>query len=74
MLKRRMSVENSHSMSRLWLEVRDTDNKLLFRFDPIRDLVEIGGNGRRVLIDLSSYRDRAESHLKSKQVHDMIGA
>lgn len=40
----------------MWLDVRDTAGKLLFRFDPQRDLVQVGERGRVVVVDLSQYR------------------
>jgi len=40
-----------------WVEVREPHtDKLLFRFHPIRDLIEIQRRGAKTLIDLSEYR------------------
>jgi hypothetical protein len=39
-----------------WLDVRDTTGRLLFRFDPKRDLVQIAERRRVVVIDLAQYR------------------
>lgn len=39
-----------------WLDVRDAAGKLLFRFDPCRDLVQIAERRRVVVIDLTPYR------------------
>jgi len=43
-----------------WLDVRDAAGKLLFRFDPCRDLVQIAERRRVVVIDLTPYR--AQQH------------
>lgn len=41
----------------MWQEVRDPDhNKLLFRYDPLRNLVEIGSRGVVHVVDLIAYR------------------
>jgi hypothetical protein len=40
----------------MWQDVRDVAGKLLFRFDPQRDLVQVKRNGVVVVIDLSEYR------------------
>lgn len=41
----------------MWQEVRDPDhNKLLFRYDPLRNLVEVGSRGVIHLVDLTVYR------------------
>lgn len=40
----------------MWLDVRDAAGKLLFRFDPQRDLVQVGERGRVIVVDLSQYR------------------
>jgi hypothetical protein len=50
----------------MWLDVRDTAGKLLFRFDPQRDLVQVGERGRVVVVDLSQYR--AQQDAKNKPV------
>jgi len=43
-----------------WLDVRDAAGKLLFRFDPCRDLVEIKLHGGHIVtIGLSDYRIQA---------------
>jgi len=40
-----------------FIDIRDEHtNKLLFRFDPQRDLIEIQVRGVKSLIDLSQYR------------------
>ena len=45
-------------MATTFREVRDpVTDKLLFRFDPIHDLVEIGERHRFTLIDLALYRE-----------------
>ena len=49
-----------HSTNR-WMEVRDTEGRLLFKFDPERDLIEIGSRGRYVVVDLTRYRAFVES-------------
>ena len=41
----------------MWLDVRDAAGKLLFRFDPQRDLVQVGERGRVIVVDLSQYRE-----------------
>jgi len=45
-----------------FIEVREPQGKLLFRFDPLRDLIEIQRRGAKVLIDLRQYRplDKSE--------------
>ena len=41
----------------MWQDVRDpATNKLLFRFDPARDLVQVGSRGVYHLVDLTEYR------------------
>ena len=45
-----------------WLDVRDAAGKLLFRFDPCRDLVQIAERRRVVVIDLSPYRAEQHEH------------
>lgn len=40
----------------MWIDVRDAANKLLFRFDPQRDLVQVGERGRVIVVDLAQYR------------------
>ncbi len=41
----------------MWQEVRDPDhNKLLFRYDPLRNLVEVGSRGVVHVVDLTAYR------------------
>ena len=52
----------------MWLDVRDAAGKLLFRFDPQRDLVQVGERGRVIVVDLSQYREQQEEckHDKSK--------
>jgi hypothetical protein len=40
----------------MWHDVRDAAGKLLFRFDPQRDLVQVKRAGVLVVIDLSQYR------------------
>ena len=45
-----------------WLDVRDAAGKLLFRFDPRRDLVQIAERRRVVVIDLSPYRAEQHEH------------
>lgn len=39
-----------------FVEVRDGDGRLLFLFDPERDLVEVRVKGRTSLVDLRKYR------------------
>jgi hypothetical protein len=50
----------------MWQDVRDAAGKLLFRFDPQRDLVQVGERGRVVVVDLSQYR--AQQDCKNKPV------
>lgn len=40
-------------------DVRGPDGRLLFRFDPDRDLIEIRDRGQMYTIDLSQYRPQA---------------
>lgn len=40
----------------MWHDVRDAAGKLLFRFDPQRDLVQVKQRGIVVTIDLAQYR------------------
>lgn len=41
----------------MWQDVRDPDhNKLLFRYDPLRNLVEIGSRGVIHVVDLAEYK------------------
>ena len=40
----------------MWIDIRDTAGKLLFRFDPGRDLVQIAERRQVVVVDLSQYR------------------
>lgn len=39
-----------------FVEVRDGEGRLLFLFDPARDLVQVRQKGRTSLIDLRMYR------------------
>ena len=46
--------------------------KLLFRFDPERDLIEIGERGKTTLIDLTPYRttsapERLQEHASAAE-------
>ena len=52
----------------VWQDVRDAAGKLLFRFDPQRDLVQVAERGRVVVVDLTVYRIQQEEckHDKSK--------
>ena len=44
-----------------YVEVRGDGNKLLFRFDPSRDLIEIKPpGGRKEVVDLRPYRAQCE--------------
>jgi hypothetical protein len=44
-----------------WQDVREPiTGKLLFRYDPARDLVQIKHGQLRAIVDLSEYRRRAE--------------
>lgn len=40
----------------MYQDVRGPDGRLLFRFDPDRDLVEIRDRGQTYVIDLSQHR------------------
>jgi hypothetical protein len=41
----------------MWQDVRDPDHgKLLFRYDPLRNLVQVGSRGVVHVVDLSEYR------------------
>lgn len=40
-----------------FLEIREPGGKLLFRYDPERDLIEIQRRGRKMLIDLRAIGD-----------------
>lgn len=40
----------------MWIDIRDAAGKLLFRFDPNRDLVQIAERRQVVVIDLAQYR------------------
>jgi hypothetical protein len=40
----------------MWIDIRDAAGKLLFRFDPGRDLVQIAERRQVVVVDLSQYR------------------
>jgi len=45
----------------MYIEVRQPNSgKLLFRFDPIRDLVEIAERGNITVVDLQQYRKPTE--------------
>lgn len=43
----------------MYQDVRGPDGRLLFRFDPDRDLVEIRDRGQTYVIDLSQHRPQA---------------
>lgn len=44
------------------VRIREANNKLVFRFDPSRDVVEVSIHGQRYTVDLENYRrDYAES-------------
>ena len=41
----------------MWQDVRDPDHgKLLFRYDPLRNLVQVGSRGVIHVVDLTEYR------------------
>ncbi len=41
----------------MWQDVRDPDHgKLLFRYDPLHNLVQVGSRGVIHVVDLSEYR------------------
>ena len=41
----------------MWHDVRDPDHgKLLFRYDPLHNLVQVGSRGVIHVVDLSEYR------------------
>jgi hypothetical protein len=44
-------------MTQRWIDVRSPDGKLLFRYDPDRDLVEWAARGRKIVVDLNAYKD-----------------
>jgi hypothetical protein len=45
-----------------WVEVRDEQGHLLFRYDPKRDLIEYMQRGKRIVIDLTQYKERSYEH------------
>jgi hypothetical protein len=52
----------------MFIDVRDPQTKkLLFRFDPERDLVEIGERGRATLIDLTQYRQQSATERQQEE-------
>lgn len=48
-------MPNNTTPNCTWVEVRRR-GKLLFRYDPIRDLVQIVRRGEMEIVDLSDYR------------------
>ena len=60
----------SDNSKRGFIDLYDRAGKLLARFDPARDLLEIGKRGEVTLIDLSQYRqartERAEDSGKGQ--------
>lgn len=56
-------------------EIREPlTNKLLFRFDPERDLVEVRRRGVPVIIDLAEYRQLSEETLDNTTERKVISA
>lgn len=45
----------------MWQNIRDSDGKLLFRFDAERDIIEWGRKRKRVQISLEIYRRNAQA-------------
>lgn len=43
--------------------------KLLFRFDPIRDIIEVQRRGVKTVVDLAKYRAPEERHERQKEVY-----
>jgi hypothetical protein len=53
----------------MFIEIRDPhDGKLLFRFDPDRDLVEVQRKRVKTLIDLSVYRPQSAAERHSQPI------
>jgi len=51
----------------MFVEIREPHtNKLLFKYDPVRDLIEIQRRGQKTLIDLSWYRERYKQAAQKK--------
>ena len=47
----------------MWQDVRDPEHhKLLFRYDPLRNLVEVGSRGVVHVVDLTVYQPAAPLH------------
>lgn len=45
----------------MWQEVRDPDHhKLLFRYDPLRNLVQVGSRGMIHVVDLNELRQSVQ--------------
>jgi len=39
-----------------WIDVRSPKNKLMFRYDPERDLIEYVHRGEKTVVDLKAYK------------------
>jgi hypothetical protein len=45
----------------MYKDIREEHTKrLLFRFDPVRDLIEIQQRGKKTIVDLSEHRESAD--------------
>jgi len=60
-------------MIHVFTEVREPyTGKLLFRFDPERDLIEIQDRGQKTIIDLSQFRRAVDEAVDKPCESDMI--
>lgn len=54
----------------VWIEARDEHGKLWFRYDPARELVEVGQRGVRRVFDLRALHGAAGSQGVNEAPHE----
>lgn len=55
----------------MWVEVRDDNGKLLFKYNPIKNLIEIVQRGRYTLIDLDRIVESFPQSMPDKKTIEM---
>lgn len=46
-----------------WIDIRNGDGKLMFRYDNERNLIEYVNRGRKTIVDLNAYKDSVKPTL-----------
>ena len=70
-----MSINTKPKYNHGYVDVRGADNKLLFRYDPYRRLIQIQRNGRhtRQVVDLQEYDDLLFLNLDGPEAEESEG-